>query len=94
MKYLVDANVLSELTKPSPDPRVVDWLHANIAVDRTAYWNFSVYSKPFTKRHLEGRKRAPRFHQRASSSERPCVLPCQNKRSLAPYSALKTARPH
>lgn len=36
MKYLVDANVLSEPTKPSPDPRVVDWLQAyepDIAVD-------------------------------------------------------------
>jgi predicted nucleic acid-binding protein len=29
VKYLVDANVLSEPTKPSPDPRVVDWLHAH-----------------------------------------------------------------
>ena len=28
MKYLVDANVLSEPTKPSPDPRVVAWLRA------------------------------------------------------------------
>ena len=26
MRYLVDANVLSEATKPNPDPRVVDWL--------------------------------------------------------------------
>ena len=26
MKYLVDANVLSEPTKPTPDVRVVDWL--------------------------------------------------------------------
>jgi len=26
MKYLVDANVLSEPTKPAPDPRVVTWL--------------------------------------------------------------------
>ena len=26
MKYLVDANVLSEATKPSPDPRVLTWL--------------------------------------------------------------------
>ncbi len=36
MKYLVDANVLSEPTKPSPDPRVLEWLRANepdIAVD-------------------------------------------------------------
>ena len=36
MKYLVDANVLSEPTKPSPHPRVVDWLRAHeadIAVD-------------------------------------------------------------
>jgi predicted nucleic acid-binding protein len=36
VKYLVDANVLSEPTKPSPDPRVVTWLRAHepdIAVD-------------------------------------------------------------
>ena len=36
MKYLVDANVLSEPTKPSPHPRVVNWLQANepdVAVD-------------------------------------------------------------
>ncbi len=36
MKYLVDANILSELTKPAPDPRVVQWLRAkeaDIAVD-------------------------------------------------------------
>jgi predicted nucleic acid-binding protein len=29
MKYLVDANVLSEPTKPAPDAAVVDWLRAN-----------------------------------------------------------------
>jgi predicted nucleic acid-binding protein len=36
VKYLVDANVLSEPTKPSPDSRVLDWLRAHepdIAVD-------------------------------------------------------------
>jgi toxin FitB len=36
LKYLVDANVLSEPTKLSPDPRVLTWLRANeshIAVD-------------------------------------------------------------
>jgi predicted nucleic acid-binding protein len=36
VKYLVDANVLSEPTKPSPDPNVVEWLRENereIAVD-------------------------------------------------------------
>ena len=26
MKYLVDANVLSEPTKPAPESRVIDWL--------------------------------------------------------------------
>jgi len=34
--YLIDANVLSEATKPAPDQRVVDWLERNepeIAVD-------------------------------------------------------------
>jgi len=36
VKYLVDANVLSEPTKPAPDPRVIEWLRENereIAVD-------------------------------------------------------------
>lgn len=36
MKYLVDANILSELTKPAPHPGVVAWLRANepeLAVD-------------------------------------------------------------
>ncbi len=28
-RYLVDANVLSEATKPAPDQRVVDWLGRN-----------------------------------------------------------------
>jgi toxin FitB len=36
VKYLVDANVLSEPTKSAPDPRVIAWLRANeanLAVD-------------------------------------------------------------
>ena len=36
MRYLVDANVLSEPTKPTPDARVVEWLRRSereIAVD-------------------------------------------------------------
>jgi predicted nucleic acid-binding protein len=36
VKYLVDANILSEPTKPSPDPSVIKWLRDNereIAVD-------------------------------------------------------------
>jgi predicted nucleic acid-binding protein len=36
VKYLVDANVLSEPTKPKPDARVVAWLRAHesdIAID-------------------------------------------------------------
>ena len=36
MKYLVDANVISEPTKPEPHPGVVEWLRTNereIAVD-------------------------------------------------------------
>ena len=36
MTYLVDANVLSEATKPSPDARVIEWLRRNerdLAID-------------------------------------------------------------
>ena len=29
MKFLVDANVLSEATKPNPNPKVVGWLAAH-----------------------------------------------------------------
>src|SRR6185369_5838011 len=35
--FLVDANVLSEVTKPDPDPRVLDWLarhEREVAVDQ------------------------------------------------------------
>jgi len=31
MKFLVDANILSEPTKPQPSPAVVEWLRANEA---------------------------------------------------------------
>ena len=36
MRFLVDANVLSEPTKSEPDPQVIDWLRTNqrdLAVD-------------------------------------------------------------
>jgi predicted nucleic acid-binding protein len=36
VKYLVDANLLSEPTRPTPDPRVIDWLRAHerdLAID-------------------------------------------------------------
>ena len=36
MTYLVDANVLSEATRPSPDPKALEWLRRNereLAVD-------------------------------------------------------------
>jgi toxin FitB len=36
VKYLVDANILSEPTKPAPDPRIMEWLRKHepdIAVD-------------------------------------------------------------
>jgi predicted nucleic acid-binding protein len=29
VKHLVDANVLSEATKPKPNPRIVEWLRRN-----------------------------------------------------------------
>jgi len=31
MRFLVDANVLSEITRPSPAPQVLDWLATNEA---------------------------------------------------------------
>ena len=48
--------------------------------------------KPFAKRHLEGRKRVPRFRQRASSPERPCVYR-QKQKVLRPYSGAEDGAP-
>jgi predicted nucleic acid-binding protein len=31
MKFLVDANVLSEVMRPKPEPKVLDWLSRNEA---------------------------------------------------------------
>ena len=55
MTYLVDANVLSEPTKPAPDARVVDWLRQNesrIAVDPIILGEirFGIYLLPAGKR--------------------------------------------
>jgi len=33
MKWLLDTCVLSEFSKPSPEPRVVDWLHKQVYAD-------------------------------------------------------------
>jgi len=36
VSYLVDANVLSEATRPDPDPQILEWLHrheAEVVVD-------------------------------------------------------------
>ena len=55
MTYLVDANVLSEPTKPSPDAGVVDWLRGNerdIVVDPIIIGeiNFGILQLPRGKR--------------------------------------------
>lgn len=60
MKYLVDANVLSEPTKPSPHPGVIEWLRRNerdLAVDPIILGEvrFGILLLPRSKRrtHLE-----------------------------------------
>ena len=45
MTYLVDATVLSEPTKPTPDPRVVEWLsihERDLVVDAVVLGELSV----------------------------------------------------
>jgi predicted nucleic acid-binding protein len=61
MTVLVDANVLSEATKPEPNPRVLDWLahhEREIAVDPIILGEirFGIYLLPVGKRRarLEG----------------------------------------
>ena len=57
-------------------------------------FEFSHLAKPFTKRHLDGRKASPSCHQRASCPERPFVLLLAIKYKVPhPYSrAGKNAR--
>ena len=61
MTYLVDANVLSEPTKPAPDPKVVKWLRDNemeIVIDPIILGEirFGIHLMPAGKRRrrLEG----------------------------------------
>ena len=55
MTFLVDANVLSEPTKPAPDARVIEWLRRNereIAVDPIILGEirFGIHLLPASKR--------------------------------------------
>jgi toxin FitB len=55
--FLVDANVLSEPTKPAPSPRVIDWLRAhegNVVLDAIVLGE--LYAGIL--RHPAGRRRA------------------------------------
>lgn len=57
MIYLVDANVLSEATKPAPDSRTVEWLQRNereIVVDPMILGEirFGIHLLPAGKRRL------------------------------------------
>ena len=56
MKYLVDANVLSEATRPAPDPAVVRWLEQNerdVVIDAIVFSELAVGVESLP----EGRKR-------------------------------------
>jgi len=57
LRFLVDANVLSEPTKPEPDPLVIDWLRTNqrdLAVDPVVLGEvrFGILLLPRGKRRL------------------------------------------
>jgi predicted nucleic acid-binding protein len=57
MKYLVDANVLSEGTRPIPDPSVIRWLEENepeLAIDSIVFSELAVGVESLPR----GRKRA------------------------------------
>ena len=56
MKYLVDANVFSEVTKPAPDQQVLEWLRAHeadLAVDPIVVGElrFGILLLPRGKKH-------------------------------------------
>jgi predicted nucleic acid-binding protein len=51
MKYLVDTNVISEMTKAKPNPNVVKWFDDNFETDmflsvvdrRNCFWNIETF---------------------------------------------------
>ena len=74
MKYLVDANILSESTKHAPDLRVIEWLRAHepdLAVDPVILGElrFGILVLP------KGRKRTSLEHWFGSGAARPHCLP-------------------
>lgn len=94
MRLLLDTNVLSEVTKPTPDPRVLEWLD-QLDEDRTF---ISVVSIAEIRRGValmdEGRKReAPaewlvqdlpqRFEQRVLHIDEPIALTWGDLMALA-----------
>ncbi|MGH6906193.1 MAG: type II toxin-antitoxin system VapC family toxin, partial [Geminicoccaceae bacterium] len=58
MRFLLDTNVISEWTKPRPDPAIVDWLEA--ADEDTLYLSVLAFAEIRLGIELlpEGRKRA------------------------------------
>ena len=69
MTYLVDANVLSEPTKPAPDSKVVEWLRQHereLAVDPIVLGEirFGIYLLPAGKR----RQRLERWFKQGVSN--------------------------
>ena len=93
MRYLVDANVLSEPTKPAPDSRVIEWLRAHervIAVDPVILGEirFGILLLPRGKRRMalerwfdEGVRRIECLHWEAATGLRWAELVADLRRS-------------
>jgi toxin FitB len=80
-RFLVDANVLSEATRPDPDPKVLDWLarhEREIAVDPIILGEirFGIFLLPAGKR----RERLERWFQ--EGIERIYCLACDSATGL------------
>jgi toxin FitB len=81
MKYLVDANVLSEPTRPAPDARVVGWLRtheAELAIDPIVLGElrFGILLLP------KGKKRDALEHWFAAGVQRLHCLPWERETGL------------
>jgi toxin FitB len=81
VKYLVDANILSEPTRPAPDAKVVEWLRRNereIAIDPIILGelSFGILLSP------RGRKRARLERWFAAGVQRLHCLPWEAETGL------------
>ena len=92
MKYLVDANVLSEATRPTPQPVVIEWLRAERARDMRSIRSSSARSGSASSSLPRGKRRTALEHWFDAGVRRVHCLPWDAHTGLRWASLLASLR--